>query len=363
MMGAPVVRSTRRYLLAHDRPDLEILKQINVAPNQTLSFGTIMAQVTAAVNDVQTLTPSGSPATGSITVAVIHPASGSTLTFVINAGDNAATVQAAAEVVLGKGNVAVSGGPLTGGAFTFTFQGALAGQPVQAMTIQTNALNQGNVAVTHTTTGASAGTYGKYDSSVNAAPTAGPTVAGNGAGSAFAAGTYACAYTLITAGGESTPSPETEVTITANQNLRFSAINSLDASVTQVGLYVDGGLVAKVNVSSGTMAQTDVTGSALTANAVPPPRTNTAYKAAAGLYNAKGILKYDIASDAAGQITSGAQTGGAYGTGHTSITTQISVAGSYRLVDLIGLDQKALTDLGGRLESGVIGGSAGVFRF
>lgn len=113
--------------------------------------------------------------------------------------------------------------------------------------------------------------------SMNAAPVA-PTVAGNGSGSSYGAGTYAVQTTYKTPFGETTPSPAVLVTLTAAQNIRVSAQGGgvLPAGVTFGAFYVNGvRAVADVASSGGSIPQTDLTG-ATPAVAGGPPAVNTA---------------------------------------------------------------------------------------
>ncbi|WP_324666443.1 Phage major capsid protein [Mycobacterium canetti] len=104
----------------------------------------------APVNEVQTVTISGSPTGGTFTLAFRGATTGN---IAYNAA--AATVQTALEGLstIGAGNVAVSGS--AGGPYTCTFVGALAGQPIAEMTAA-HALTGGStpsVGVAETTPG------------------------------------------------------------------------------------------------------------------------------------------------------------------------------------------------------------------
>lgn len=343
----------RPYLHAEDALQLAV----NLPPSVTYSKGQILAQVSASASCVQTLAISGTPTGGTFTLSGVNPLTQKAFTTAAIAY-NAATsaVQTALTDQLGAGTVTVTGGgALPGNTHTLTFGGSMANMPIATLT-STNSLTGGSsptITITRTTVGQTAGTFTAVDASVNT-PAGAPTVAGNGAGSAFAAGTYAVSYTLVTAYGESTPSAAANVTLTAAQNIRVSAISSLDASVTKVRYYVNGVVMAETVPSSGTAAQTDITGSSITVTGVPPT-VNTAYKSAA--YNAKAILVNDCATDAYGNITVGSASGGGEWS-ETEVSTPASFSGCFKAADLTGLTAAVLDLLGGRVISGSI--SSGV---
>lgn len=92
--------------------------------------GTVMAeQQIAARNETQTVTITGTPTGGSITLSI----NGST-TVAIAFDATAATVQAALETILGVGNVTVSGGPGPGTAWVAIFAGEYGNSDVALMT-------------------------------------------------------------------------------------------------------------------------------------------------------------------------------------------------------------------------------------
>ena len=344
---------TGTKLLPAERPELAVEREVNIGPSLTLAQGKVMAQLTSGQSDVQTLTVTGTPTGGTLTVTATNPG-GATVTFDLAYNSSASAAQTAAQAVLGSGNVTVSGGALPGTPLVFTFAGSIANQYVPAMTVNASALTGGTspaASFAHTTSGASPGTYVAYDSTVVAAPTTAPTVAGNGSGSSYAAGTYAVAYTLVTAYGESIPSPATNVTVTAAQNLRVSAISSLNAAVTAVNYYVNGLWAKQTAVSSGTAAQTDISGASL-ATGASPPTANTAYTCpnGAGCHVARGLLAYATATDSSGYVTYGTASGGDQW-GQTRRTASVYVSGLFACQDLSGLDAKAVADMG-RLQTG-----------
>lgn len=331
-------------------------------PNLTLAKGTILGQLTAtSANDVQTLTITGTPTGGTLTLNVTNPLTNAQLglqgafqavqpTLLINYNDTNAIIQTAANLVWGVGNVTVTGGVLPGTPIVFTFGGALANTPVALMTVATNALTGGSTpagAIVHTTTGRMATTYAKFDSTVVTAPTTAPTVAANGAGSTFGAGVYYTGYTVVTAGGESTMSIQAATTLTAGQNLRVSAISSLPNGVTSVNFYVNGMFSASASVTSNATAQTDLTGLSNTYGR--PPLVNAAYSQpnGAGCEIAKCILDRALVTDANGGIMYGGQiSGGLVGEMQSAASAYFS--GAFDTASLVGYNAKALADFGGK---------------
>lgn len=70
---------------------------------------------------------------------------------------------------------------------------------------------------------------------------------------------------------------------------------------------------------------------------------------------ARAICKYDITTDADGNVTIANESG------VTHNTAPVYVAGTFRTTELVGLDDDAVEQLGGFLVSGSV--SDGVFRF
>lgn len=106
-----------------------------------------------AVNEVQTVTVTGTPTGGTFRLAFRGQA---TAAIAFNAA--AAAVQTALLDLPGVGptDLAVTGGPAPGTPFTVTFGGNLAGQNVDAITLDTNSLTGGatpTVAIATTTQG------------------------------------------------------------------------------------------------------------------------------------------------------------------------------------------------------------------
>lgn len=111
--------------------------------------------VLTGVNDVQTITVTGTPTGGTFTLNTVS--AGVTLAIPYNA--TAAQTQEAIEGSAGVGasNVVCTGGPFPGSNVVATFQGALANQSVTLMTLANNSLTGGtspSASVAHTTTGA-----------------------------------------------------------------------------------------------------------------------------------------------------------------------------------------------------------------
>lgn len=356
-LDAPVNTFTGRGVSPLYDADDALCLNVNLPPSVTYSKGQILALITDTANDVQTVTVDATGGTFTLTIT-LNGVSQTTAAIAEDAA--AATVQTAlrALTLIGS-NCSVTGS--AGGPFTVTFNSQLAGTPIPVMTGSATLLTGGasTVTIAHTTTGRSAGTYVAYDGT-KLTPTTAPTVAGNGSGSSFAAGTYAVSYTYVTALGESTPSPATFVTLTAAQNARVSAISSLNANVTAVNYYVNGVWAKQTVPSSGTAAQTDISGATLTTGQ-SAPSVGTAYAIAAGsgCQIPKAILRFDCATDANGYATFGASSsGGSWGESSRGVPAWFS--GDFQTSELTGLDANALATWPARLLSGTT--SSGIVR-
>lgn len=134
---------------------------VNYAQGQLLG---IVAGSGTAVNDVQTITVTGTPTGGTFVIQIGYL--GVTVAIAYNA--SAATVQAALVTLVGTGNVAVTGGPGPGTPWVATFQGACAGLEMPLMTVYSTSLTGGAspaVGIVHTTLGNAAnGHHAAYNS-------------------------------------------------------------------------------------------------------------------------------------------------------------------------------------------------------
>lgn len=126
---------------------------VRLAPG-TYTAGTVVGQVSTltGANDVQTLTVTGTPTGGSLTVGF------GASTAVIAYNDTAANVQTTLRAVpeIGSDGVTVSGGPLPGTPIVVTFGGRAGNLPQPVFTIVANNLAGGTTpagAWVHTTTG------------------------------------------------------------------------------------------------------------------------------------------------------------------------------------------------------------------
>ena len=168
--------SPQELLPAYD-PDNSNRRPFNVAPNLDIPIGRLMGKITNSANHVMTLTVTGTPTGGSLTYTFTHPLSGATGNVVIPYNAATAAAQTLLQAFFGANNVAVAGaGALPGNAHTWTFQGALAGMPIDPPTLLTNGLTGGTApagAVAQTTTGRTANTLALYaDANSNGTETA-----------------------------------------------------------------------------------------------------------------------------------------------------------------------------------------------
>jgi hypothetical protein len=132
---------------------------VNLAPG-SYAAGTLLGQISAAANDVQTLTVTATGGTYALTVE--EPIGNQQKTAPIAFNASAATIQAALAALsnVGSGNVTVTGT----GPFTITFVGALAAQPIQAIAVDNTLATGGTGSIAHTTTGVTGGEFKAYAS-------------------------------------------------------------------------------------------------------------------------------------------------------------------------------------------------------
>jgi hypothetical protein len=81
----------------------------------------------------------------------------------------------------------------------------------------------------------------------------------------------------------------------------------------------------------------------------------------AGVGVARGIIAYDVISDAASLLTFGTTAASAGEFGEKVLSVPMYISGTFRAEDLTGLDANGLADLQGNIVSGTI--SAGIIRF
>jgi hypothetical protein len=348
-MTAPVQRYTNQPLIPVVGSPKPVELAVNIAPNQTIVKGTVLAQVTASASDVQTITMSGSG--GTFTISGVNPLTGlsfttAALAYNIPTTTTATNLQAVLNALFAPGtNVTVTG--TAGSSYVITFGSNIATMPVQLMTLGTSLLTGGSATIAHTTYGAFAGTYAPY--SILAAPTVAPTVAVGTSTSdpPSASNAILWTYTYYDASGETTPSPAASLAPDGTHAPTIASI-AVPTGATGIRYYANGNLItSKTAAGVATITQTLLTASL---SAVKSPTTNTTSIAAC-------LAKYDMATDSMGQITMGGASGGSeLGTTYTSLACYFS--GWFRTQDLTGLDANAVTQLGklkvGTTTSGVL---------
>lgn len=133
---------------------------IKLPASKTLFAGQALAELVGN-NEVQLLTPGGTISGGTWTITF-----GGQTTSALAYNANAAAIQAALELLstVGTGNVSVTGGPISSGSVTLTFQNALGNTNVAQVTVGTGSLTGTAPTLTpSTTTAGSAGTQGTFD--------------------------------------------------------------------------------------------------------------------------------------------------------------------------------------------------------
>ncbi len=332
------------------------LDHVNLAPG-TYSKGQVLGRLSAgAANDVQTVTIGGTPTGGTFKLVLEWPIGNSQTTATIAFDAAASAVQSAIAALsnVGTGNVAVTGS--AGGPYTVTFQGKFLYQPVPVMTAGTNALTGGTnpaAAIAHATVCATAGTFAAYSSATLSAPAAAATATTNtGTASTPAAGTYMITYTYSNAQGETTPATALVATANGTNDIIVASI-TLPTGATNINYYVNG-----MREGSRSSTGTHVINLA-NLTTTPVPTANTAYTIpnGAGSQTAKRLLPFACSVDNAGYVTRSSGTaGGVWGEKQVSVPAYY--AGDFNCADLVGLDAKAVSDLGGVISVGTV--SAGV---
>jgi len=133
---------------------------VKLAASTSYTAGAILGEL-LGTNEVQILTPGGTISGGTWTITY----SGQT-TSALAYNATAATIQTALEALsnVGAGNIAVTGGPISSGVVTLTFQNDLGYQNVAAVTVGTGSLTGSSPTLTpSTTTQGATGTDGGYD--------------------------------------------------------------------------------------------------------------------------------------------------------------------------------------------------------
>lgn len=156
-----------RKLVPIYKPEKADELPINLVPNQRYERGRVLGHVTTPTNDVQTLTITGTPTGGSLTIRAFDPYGGGSGTFVLPYNASNATAQGLVRAVLGP-HITVTGGALPGTAMVFTASGSFVSMPMNLFQIEANNLTGGSTpgggaTFVHTTIGANTGQFGKYD--------------------------------------------------------------------------------------------------------------------------------------------------------------------------------------------------------
>jgi hypothetical protein len=322
-------------------------QSVRLPANKTYPRGQVMAEL-AGADEVQTVTlTTGGTLGGTYTLSFAGATTGA---IAFNA--TAATVQTALQALgtVGTNNVTVSGTTPTtaGGVLTVTFRNALGNQNVVAMTADGTNLTGTTPGITVATGTAGSGTTNELQ-----------TVAASGT---VSGGTFTVTYA-----GQTTSALAYNVS-PADMQTALEALSNLDpGDVTVTGtagvvyLLRFGGTKAGTDVAAVTITNTGITGggsyvvATASAGAAGTPGIMTAYDATAttGGQVPKGVLEFDCATDASGNITLGTGTGGGlFGTYVQSVP--VFYKGDFATGELTGLDEAALAAAGWRLISGTI---------
>lgn len=154
----PTQRFVRGELQPYYYPELARTTAVNLAPGTYVAGQALGRFTSAAVNEVQTLTATGTVSGGTYALVL----DGVTIASVAH-NATVATIQAAINAALGAGQITVGGGAFPGTPLTFTFGGVYAGTNVPTITVTDAVTGGGSIAMAQTTAGvAGNGKYGKY---------------------------------------------------------------------------------------------------------------------------------------------------------------------------------------------------------
>lgn len=149
---------------------------VKLPASVTYPAGTVLCEI-KGVSEIQLLTPGGTISGGTWTITF-----GGQTTSALAYNATAATIQAALEALstVGVGNIAVSGGPISSGNVTLTFQNDLGYTNVAQVTVGTGSLTGSSPTLTpSTSTGgvaATSGVWKKYSSASTDGSQLGPCV-------------------------------------------------------------------------------------------------------------------------------------------------------------------------------------------
>jgi hypothetical protein len=343
-------------------------------PDLTIARGTLLAQVSAAdVNAVQTIdfsSAGNAPNGGTFTLAIVGTDGATYSTAALAYNISNANIKIAIEALLLAAGYAGATVTITGGAaptdVVVTFGGTAAAWDMPLMTVTNNLTSAGTATVTvaDTTPGNKIGLWGPYVGTKLADPTTAPTVAWKGSGGYFPVdSTHVVCITLLTAQGETLPSPGVILAKSSATDSIDVTPATLPAGTTGINIYVDGLLAAtsaqttatKVNVPG---VETTLALGALAAKA--PPRVNTAFTNTDGRHVAKAIAMCDFRTNSLGKVAeAGATQQPQYGI--YDPTSPGYFSGAFKTSELTGLTADAIADLSGRLIKGTLADGVLVF--
>jgi hypothetical protein len=156
----PVLRTTNQQLQPYYYPEQARTLAVNLVPGTYVAGQALGRFTSSAVNEVQTLTATGTVSGGTYSLALDG------LTIFSGAYNaSVATIQAAINAALGSGQITVGGGAFPGTPLTFTVAsgGIYAGTDIPLITVTSAVTGGGSIAMAQTTAGVPGpGKYGAY---------------------------------------------------------------------------------------------------------------------------------------------------------------------------------------------------------
>lgn len=304
-MGTPMGTIRRSELVPLNGRGVKITGKFDA--NVTLLAGQPVALITGTgVDQQQTLTGSGSPASGS----TIWQVGAERFTVPYNA--TAAQVKTAllALSMFITGDIDTSGGALNGTPIIITFQGRYAGLTIPIITQISSSLDTGSVAATISRAAVANGRYVAADWTKIADPAYNiSAVSATGSDGTIPAGAYTIQFTWDTAAGETLASPAVGLLVASTNHIVIGAVSAGNTPNDAVNLnvYINGCLELQIQTNSGSpagasgsVAATNITALSTTLKRTLPT-ISRAFTALNGAHLVAGFIEKDTTTNYLGE--------------------------------------------------------------
>lgn len=358
-MGSATITFSGSELLQRDPQYVGRERAVQLIASASYAKGTPLGELVGN-NEIVKLAISGVPTGGTLTMTFGGQTTADTA---YNATADLVRVRLEALSSIGAGNVKCYGGPWPNVPIIVEFVGALGKTNVGAITT-TDSLTGGTTpasAATVLLSGAgatqvnSANAFRQVDKSLNAAPTAAPTLGTGTSGGALGAGTMLVAYSFANATGETALSP-----------LKSQAVDgtSTDDTVTITAVTPPSGCFVKWYASNLAQGQlrfvnaNDGSGWTITHETIgtdlpPGEARKPCYAYQDGRQTFKRLLKYATSTDSNGLHTLGDLSSGNENQS-TYKTAPAYETGLFIASDLVSFTADMLADVNGRIVAGTL---------